>query len=81
VTELALDDVDRDPFAGELDGVGVSELVRREAAPEPGRGREVAQFAAGGGRGPASSAVCPSMTQNRARAAVAPDGLARRRAT
>jgi len=27
VTKLALDDVDRDPFTGELDGVCVSELV------------------------------------------------------
>ena len=34
VTELALDHVERDALAGELDGVGVAQLVRREAAPD-----------------------------------------------
>jgi hypothetical protein len=28
------DDVERDALAGELDGVGVAELARREAAPD-----------------------------------------------
>jgi hypothetical protein len=38
VAELALDDVERHAFARELDGVGVAQLVRREAAPDtPGR--------------------------------------------
>jgi hypothetical protein len=32
VPELALDDVERHAFAGEFDGVGVTELVRYEAA-------------------------------------------------
>ena len=31
VTELALDDRERDAFAGHLDGVGVAELVRGKA--------------------------------------------------
>src|SRR4051812_46250099 len=34
VPELALDDVERHAFAGELDGVGVAQLVRREAPPD-----------------------------------------------
>jgi hypothetical protein len=34
--ELALDDVDRDAFACELDGVRVPELVRSEPAPDAG---------------------------------------------
>jgi hypothetical protein len=37
VAELALDDVERHAFAGEFDGVGVAELVRREASPDAGR--------------------------------------------
>jgi hypothetical protein len=35
VTEVALDDVQRHALAGELEGVGVAELMRREAAPDP----------------------------------------------
>jgi hypothetical protein len=34
VAELALDHVERDPFAGHLDGVRVSELVRCKAPPD-----------------------------------------------
>ena len=33
VSELALDHDQRDPLAGHLDGVRVSQLVRRESAP------------------------------------------------
>jgi hypothetical protein len=36
--ELALDHDQRHAFAGRLDGVGVAQLVRREAAPNTGRG-------------------------------------------
>ena len=36
MTELALDDQQWDPLAGHLDGVGVPELVRREATANPG---------------------------------------------
>ncbi len=44
MAELALDDVDRDPFAGELDGVGVAELVGREPPPDAGVSSQLAQF-------------------------------------
>jgi hypothetical protein len=37
VPELALNDHERHAFMRELDGVGVPELVRREAAPHAGR--------------------------------------------
>jgi hypothetical protein len=33
--QLALDDIERHPFVGELDGVGVAQLVGREPAPHP----------------------------------------------
>jgi hypothetical protein len=46
VSELALDDNQRDAFTGHLDGVGVSELVRREAAAHARRGGGAAQFGA-----------------------------------
>jgi hypothetical protein len=36
VSELSLDDQQRDPLAGELNGVPVSELVGREATPDSG---------------------------------------------
>ena len=42
--ELALDDVERDAFRGELYGVGVAQLVRREAAPHPGLRGEAAEL-------------------------------------
>jgi hypothetical protein len=38
VSELALDHDERDAFVGHLDGVGVPELVRREAAAHAGPG-------------------------------------------
>ena len=61
--ELALDDVDRDALAGELDGMSVAELVGRKPASDAGVGGELAQLAPGGGdqRRPR---VAPSMTQN-----------------
>ena len=48
MAELPLYDVERDAFAGHLDGVGVAELVRREAASHPGPRR----WCAGARRGP-----------------------------
>jgi hypothetical protein len=36
MSQLALDDVERDPLVREFDGVGVAELVRREPAPHTG---------------------------------------------
>src|SRR5579871_2070533 len=41
VAELALDHVQRHAFAGELDGVGVAQLVRREAPPDAGYTKRV----------------------------------------
>jgi hypothetical protein len=38
VSELALDDDQRDAFAGHLNGVGVTELMRRKPAPHSRRG-------------------------------------------
>jgi hypothetical protein len=38
VSQLPLDDVERDTLVGELDGVSVAQLVRREAAPHAGLG-------------------------------------------
>jgi hypothetical protein len=38
VAELALDDDQRDAFAGHLDRVGVAQLVRREASANAGSG-------------------------------------------
>jgi hypothetical protein len=56
VAELALDDVERDALAGELDGVGVAQLVRREAAPDARLGGEPAKFDARVGARPGPSA-------------------------
>jgi GrpB-like predicted nucleotidyltransferase (UPF0157 family) len=42
VPELALDDDQRHAFVRELDGVGVTELVRRKAAAHAGRRRGAA---------------------------------------
>jgi hypothetical protein len=55
VAELALDDVERYAFAGELDGVGV-ELMRREAPPDTRLGSEPTKLDADTGArpGPAS---------------------------
>ena len=50
VSELSLDDRQRDPFVGHLDRVSVSELVRREPPAHPGLGGESAKLTAGGGR-------------------------------
>lgn len=47
--ELALDDVDRDAFSGELDGVGVAELVGSEPAANAGVDGQLAQLGPRGG--------------------------------
>jgi hypothetical protein len=67
-----MDDDQRDAFAGHLDGVGVTELVWREAAPHAllPRRRCTARAAAGDQRRPR---VAPSITQSNA-----PTGSARR---
>jgi hypothetical protein len=49
VPELALDDQQRDPFAGDLHRVGVAELVRREPSADPGRRGSVVQGGADSG--------------------------------
>ena len=46
VAELALDDDQRHALASHLDGVGVPELVGREAAPHSCRGRRAPQVRA-----------------------------------
>jgi hypothetical protein len=49
VAELALDDVQRHAFAGELERMGVAELVRREPAAHPGLDGESVKLEAHGG--------------------------------
>jgi len=44
VPELALDDVQRHAFTGELDGVGVAQLMRRKAPPHARLGGEPAEL-------------------------------------
>jgi hypothetical protein len=47
--ELALDDVQRDALAGELERVSVAQLVRREPTPDSRAGGEPAELRAGRG--------------------------------
>ena len=56
MSELALDDDQRDALAGHLDGAGVAELVRREPSADAGERRRVAQLLACGGRRPGAAA-------------------------
>jgi hypothetical protein len=49
VAELALDDVERDAFAGELDGVRVTQLMRYEAAAHAGARGAASEYGARGG--------------------------------
>jgi hypothetical protein len=46
VSQLALDHIDRDALPGELDGVGVSQLVWREPPTHAGLGSKPAQLRA-----------------------------------
>jgi hypothetical protein len=54
--ELALNDVQRHPFAREFERVGVAQLVRREPAPHPGSCGDQTELAADRGGGPRSAA-------------------------
>ena len=56
MSQLALDDDQRDAFASHLDGVGVTELVRCEPAPHSCRGGGAAQLGACRGWRPVASA-------------------------
>ena len=56
MSELALDNDQRNAFAGHLDGVGVPELVRGEAPPHAGSGGSPAQIGSRGRVGPVPSA-------------------------
>ena len=55
MAELALDHDQRHAFACHLDGVGVAQLVRREAAPNPGRGGRAPQLRARCSRRPVAA--------------------------
>ena len=46
MTELPLDDVQRHALAGQFERVGVAQLVRGEAPPDPSAGGEPAELAA-----------------------------------
>ena len=50
VPELTLDDVDRDPLAGQFNSVPVSELMWSESASHTGVGGQPAELGADGGR-------------------------------
>jgi hypothetical protein len=56
VAKLALDDDQRHALAGHLDGVRVTQLVRRKASPHAGLAGDAAQLGAGGGGRPGPSA-------------------------
>ena len=56
MSELPLDDRQRDPFVRHLDRVGVPELVWREPSPDPGLGRQPAKLTARRCRRPAATA-------------------------
>ena len=59
MAELALDDVDRHSFAGELDGMRVTQLMWSEPPSHAGVDGELTQFGSGGGRGPAAASRWP----------------------
>ena len=59
MAELALDDVDRHPFAGELDGMRVTQLMGSKATPDASVDGELTQFGSGGGGGPAAASRWP----------------------
>jgi hypothetical protein len=54
-----LDDVERDALVGELDGVGVAQLVWREALPHAGLGGDAPQLGAGGVGSPRPATRAP----------------------
>jgi hypothetical protein len=57
VPQLPLENRERDSFAGELDGVGMPQLVRRKASPDTRFGGEATELGAYGGTGPRSDAT------------------------
>ena len=59
VAELALNDHERDAFAGHLDGVGVSQLMRGEASPHAGSRGSPTHVSARGGVSPVATARSP----------------------
>ena len=59
MAELALDDVERHAFAGELDGVGVAQLMRREAAPDTRLGGKPTELDPDAGARPGSASRRP----------------------
>ena len=48
VTELTLDDVERNSFARHLNGMRVAELIRRKAAPDAGLGGQAPKLCSRG---------------------------------
>jgi hypothetical protein len=54
--ELALDNVDRHPLTGKLDGVRMPQLMGREPATNTGLGGELSELSADGGRRPRATA-------------------------
>ena len=67
MTELPLDDHQRDPFAAHLHCVGVAELVWREPSPDAGRRSGVSQQGADpGGRAGAAAGGSAEHAEERA---------------
>ena len=64
MTELALDDDERHAFSRQLDGVGVAELVRPEAAANASCDSGVTEGGAGGSAGPLAPTVGSLTTHN-----------------
>jgi hypothetical protein len=64
VAELALDDVERDALAGELQRVRVAQLVRREPTPDPSLSGEPAELGAAAAPDHGRPRVGPSIMQN-----------------
>jgi hypothetical protein len=62
VSELALDDRQRYSFSGELDCVGMAELMRCEPTPDTGQVSQAAQLGAGACVRPALPWVGPATT-------------------
>ena len=59
MAELALDDVDRHSFMGELDGMRVTQLMGSVAPPDASVEGELSQFGTGGGGRPAAASSWP----------------------
>jgi hypothetical protein len=68
VAELALDDVQRHPLPGELDGMRVTQLMRRKASPDARLGGVPAKLAADcGGRSGSTAGWAVDHAEQRAR--------------